>query len=52
MVQVLIEIPKKMNKKQKDLLRDFAETEDRTVLPESRGFFDKLMDYLGGNGES
>jgi len=52
MVQVLIEIPKKLNKKQKDLLRDFAETEDRRVLPESRGFFDKLIDYLGGIGDS
>ncbi len=45
-------MPHSIGQKQKDLLRDFAETEDRTVLPESRGFFDKLMDYLGGNGES
>lgn len=48
-VQVMIEIPKKLNKKQAQLLREFVETEDKTVLPESRGFFDKLVDYLGGN---
>ena len=52
LVQVMIEIPKRLNKDQKQLLREFAKTEDRSVLPESKGFFDKLMDYLGGNGGS
>jgi len=47
-VQVLIEIPKKLNEQQKRLMREFAETEDRSVLPESKGFFEKLVDYLGG----
>lgn len=51
MVQVLIEIPKKLDKKQQELLREFAKSENRTVLPESRGFFDKLVDYLGSQGE-
>lgn len=48
-VQVLVEIPKRLSKKQETLLRDFAETEDRSVLPESRGFFDRLVDYLSGS---
>jgi len=48
LVQVLVEIPKKMNKAQETLLREFAKTEDRSVMPESKGFFDRLMDYLGG----
>lgn len=53
LVQVLIEIPKKLNKQQETLLRDFAKTEDKSVLPESRGFFDKLMDYISRDaGES
>ena len=52
LVQVLVEIPKKLNKKQQDLLREFAETEDKSVLPQSKGFFDKFMDYLSGLGES
>ncbi|MEK6674167.1 MAG: molecular chaperone DnaJ [Planctomycetota bacterium] len=47
-VQVLIEIPKKLDKTQERLLREFAKTEDRHVLPESRGFFDKLKEYLAG----
>jgi molecular chaperone DnaJ len=51
LVQVAIEIPKKINKDQQRLLREFAETEDKSVLPESKGFFEKLMDYLSGGGE-
>ncbi|MGD2110756.1 MAG: molecular chaperone DnaJ [Phycisphaerae bacterium] len=45
-VQVAIEIPKKLDKKQEALLREFADTEDKTVLPESKGFFDKVVDYI------
>jgi len=48
-VQVMIEIPKRLNKKQEQLLREFVETEDKNVLPESKGFFEKLMDHPGGN---
>ena len=51
LVQVLVEIPKKLNKEQKQLLRDFAKTEDKTVLPESRGFFEKLKDYFAGEND-
>jgi len=47
-VQVGIEIPKKMSKRQEELLREFAETEDHKVMPESRGFFDKIKSYIAG----
>ena len=50
-VQVLIEIPKKLNKDQERILRDFAKSEDRSVMPESKGFFERLVDYLGGGSE-
>ncbi|MCB9849976.1 MAG: molecular chaperone DnaJ [Phycisphaerales bacterium] len=49
LVQVLVEIPKKLSDRQQELLREFAETEDRTVMPESKGFFDKLKSYLGAD---
>ena len=42
----LIEIPKKLTEKQEALLRDFAETEDHEVMPHSRGFWDKIKEYL------
>lgn len=47
LVQVFVEIPRKLNKKQEELLREFAETEDISVLPHSKGFFEKVMDYIG-----
>lgn len=50
LVQVLIEIPRKLNEAQEQLLRDFAETENEQVLPESKGFFARVMGYLGGPG--
>jgi molecular chaperone DnaJ len=50
-VQVFIEIPKRLNKEQEALLRQFATTEDRSVLPESKGFFDRFKEYLSGLGQ-
>ncbi len=47
-VVVKIETPKKLSAKQEDLLRQYAETEDKTVNPESHGFFKKITDFLGG----
>jgi molecular chaperone DnaJ len=46
LVQVLVEIPKSMSKAQESLLREFAKTEDLEVMPESKGFFEKLVEYL------
>ena len=51
LVQVLVEIPKKLNKRQTELLQEFAETEDHSVLPESKGFFDKLMKYFSADSD-
>lgn len=42
LIQVLIEVPRKLTDKQKQLLRDFAATEDTNVLPQRRSFLDKL----------
>ncbi|MBN1765706.1 MAG: molecular chaperone DnaJ, partial [Sedimentisphaerales bacterium] len=51
LVQILVEIPKKLNKEQKQLLREFARTEDKSVLPETKRFLEKLKDYFAGNDE-
>lgn len=50
-VQVLIEVPRKLRREQEELLRKFAATEDADVAPESRGFFDRLKEYLTGSAE-
>jgi molecular chaperone DnaJ len=46
LVQIIVEIPKKLNSQQEELLRKFAETEDKTVLPKTKGFFEKLKEYF------
>jgi molecular chaperone DnaJ len=46
LVQIVVEIPRKLNSEQEELLRKFAQTEDISVLPKSRGFFEKLKKYF------
>lgn len=48
LVQILVEIPRKLSEKQKQLLRDFAATEDAGVMPQSKSFMDKLRNKLRG----
>lgn len=47
-VQILVEIPKKLNERQKQLLREFADTEDVAVLPQRKGFMEKLKEMIKG----
>jgi molecular chaperone DnaJ len=46
LVQVLIEVPKKLSEKQRTLLREFAALEDHTAMPNRKGFLDKLKDVF------
>jgi molecular chaperone DnaJ len=46
LVQVLIEVPKKLSERQRQILRDFAETEDGVSLPQRRSFLEKLKDVF------
>ena len=47
-VEVMVETPTKLSARQKELLREFRETETGEECPESRGFFEKIKDALGG----
>ena len=49
LVQVAIETPAKLNSKQKDMLREFAQTENKSVSPKVTSFFDKLKKHLGNS---
>jgi molecular chaperone DnaJ len=49
LVQVLIEIPRKLTDKQKQLLREFAATEDVSVMPQRKSFLDKIKEKLKGD---
>jgi molecular chaperone DnaJ len=46
LVQVIIEVPKKLSKEEQALLRELAELEHKNVAPERKGFFEKLKDYF------
>jgi molecular chaperone DnaJ len=49
LVQVTIETPAKLNSKQEELLREFAQTENKKVNPKTTTFFEKLKKYFGNN---
>lgn len=46
LVQAVIDVPKKLSKKQAHLLRELAEVEHAEVTPERKSFFQKLADYF------
>jgi molecular chaperone DnaJ len=48
LVQTLIEVPKKLNKRQQELLRELAELDDKHISPERKGFMDRIVAYFQG----
>ena len=46
-VEVLVETPTRLSKRQKELLAEFRETETGDECPESRGFFEKIKGAFG-----
>jgi molecular chaperone DnaJ len=51
-VQVIVETPQKLTKKQRDLLAEFDRLSSSETHPESSGFFGKVKDFLEGFGGS
>ncbi len=51
LVQVLIEVPRKLSSKQEELLREFAETEHKNVQPAKKSFLEKLGEVFGVGDE-
>ncbi len=47
LVQVAVETPTNLNTRQEELLREFAQTENRHVSPKSSSFFERLKRHLG-----
>jgi len=47
-VDIVVETPTRLSRRQKELLEEFRATETGDECPESRGFFDKLKDVFGG----
>ena len=45
-VVLMVEIPNRLSSKQKEMLREFAKTENDRILPQSRTFWNKIKNYL------
>jgi molecular chaperone DnaJ len=51
-VQVLVETPQKLTKRQKDLLAEFEKLSSKETQPEADGFFSKVKDFFGTRARS
>jgi molecular chaperone DnaJ len=51
-VQVLVETPQKLTKRQKDLLAEFEKLSSKETQPEADGFFAKVKDFFGTRARS
>jgi molecular chaperone DnaJ len=49
-VQVLVETPQKLTKRQRELLAEFERLSSKDTHPESAGFFGKVKEFLGRTG--
>ena len=50
-IQVTVETPAKLTKRQRELLEEFAQIDADATSPESSGFFAKVKEMLGGKGD-
>jgi molecular chaperone DnaJ len=48
LVQILIEVPRKLTERQRQLLKEFAGTEDGSSMPQRKTFLDKFKDMFKG----
>jgi len=51
-VQVVVETPQKLTKRQRELLGEFEKLCSKDTHPESAGFFGKVREFLGGRAGS
>jgi molecular chaperone DnaJ len=53
-VVLTLEVPRKLSSRQRELLKELAETEgaERGAMPEHHGFWDKFKTYLGAGGDA
>jgi molecular chaperone DnaJ len=49
LVQVTIEVPRKLTDRQKEILQEFAGDEENVLMPQHKGFRDKLKELFKGD---
>ena len=47
--EIQVEVPKKVNGRRAELLRELAEIEQADVMPEQRSFFDQVKEFFAGS---
>lgn len=52
MVEVQVEVPRKLGDEQEELLRQLAEIEQANVSPHRESFLDKLVDWFSSENET
>jgi molecular chaperone DnaJ len=50
-VQITVETPQSLTKRQRELLQEFDRLSSKDTQPESAGFFGKVREFLGGRAE-
>ena len=45
-MQVFVEVPKKLTPAQRELLAQFAKTEEINITPQRKNFFDRLKEHF------
>ena len=50
-IQVEIETPKNLTRKQKDILKEFEKASSDQTNPESSGFFSRVKEFFDGSGK-
>ena len=49
-IQIEVETPKNLNRRQRELLAEFEKVSDKATSPESTGFFAKMASFFDGKG--
>lgn len=51
MVEIQVEVPRGVNGRQEELLRELAELEETDVMPHRKSFFDHVKDFFAGDDD-
>lgn len=51
LVEIQVEVPRKISGRQRELLRELAELEAADVMPQRKSFFSQLKEFFGGGEE-
>jgi molecular chaperone DnaJ len=48
LVEIQVEVPRKLSSEQEELLRKLAELDQKHVMPQGKSFFEQVKDFFSG----